>query len=151
MPPNSIVPLHPQTTRAASLFRHYVESVRPSVKELDVNELDSLMAKNRESKAETFHVFDVRETSEWNQGYIPDAFYTGRGCLERDIESLVPDTHDEIIVYCAGGVRSILAADSLQKMGYKNVKSLRGGYGAWKAAGKPVVESFKTFSDRREY
>ncbi|KAI8610363.1 Rhodanese-like domain-containing protein [Chytriomyces sp. MP71] len=93
-----------------------------------------------------------KETYEWNEGRIPHAFYTGRGNLERDIETYVPDTHDDIVLYCAGGVRSLLAAESLKRMGYKNVSSLAGGIGAWKAAGEEVhAPPGKTFSTREEY
>jgi len=89
----------------------------------------------------------IRETYEWNEEHIPYAYYTGRGCLERDIESLVPDTTDEIILYCAGGNRSLIAAHNLKEMGYTNVKSLKGGIGEWKRSGKMVNRSSTTYGD----
>ncbi|KAJ3287361.1 hypothetical protein HDU79_005741 [Rhizoclosmatium sp. JEL0117] len=131
------------------LFQAHLQKLRGSVKEVSVQDVAAALAEGPKS---TFHLFDVRETAEWNEGRLPHAFYTGRGNLERDIEHYVPDTHDDIVLYCAGGVRSILAADTLQKMGYKNVHSLVGGFGAWKSAGKPIVTAAgKTFSDREEY
>ncbi|KAJ3114614.1 1-phosphatidylinositol 4,5-bisphosphate phosphodiesterase delta-4 [Phlyctochytrium bullatum] len=86
----------------------------------------------------TFHLLDVRETNEWNEDRIPFAVYTGRGCLERDIEQFVPDTYDEIVLYCASGARSLIAADTLRQMGYRNVASLTGGITEWKKSGKKV-------------
>ncbi|KAJ3401288.1 hypothetical protein HDU80_006144 [Chytriomyces hyalinus] len=114
--------------------------------------VQDLSASLAEGPKNTFHLFDIRETYEWNQGRIPNGFYTGRGNLERDIETYVPDTHDGIVLYCAGGVRSILAGESLKRMGYKNVCSLAGGIGAWKSAGKAVdAPGGKTFSEKQEY
>ncbi|KAJ3390158.1 hypothetical protein HDU84_007854 [Entophlyctis sp. JEL0112] len=128
----------------SSKFSAHVAKLRTNVKEVSVDDVEAAL---RDGRA-TYHLFDVRETHEWNEGRIPQAFYTGRGNLERDIGSYVPDIHDEIVVYCAGGVRSVVAADILQRMGYKNVASLAGGIGAWKAAGKPVTQpQGKTYSD----
>jgi rhodanese-related sulfurtransferase len=91
------------------------------------------------------------ETYEWNERRIANAKYTGRGLLERDIEHIVPDLNDEVVVYCAGGVRSVLAADALQKMGYRNVSSLKGGIGAWAAKDYPIEENYGTFSEKEDY
>ncbi|KAJ3113718.1 hypothetical protein HK100_001899 [Physocladia obscura] len=133
----------------SNLFATYVSKLRENVKEVSV---DDVAAALKAGPKPTFHLFDVRETTEWNEGRIPQAFYTGRGNLERDIEHYAPDVFDDIVLYCAGGVRSIIAADALQRMGYKNVSSLVGGYGAWKSAGKEiVVPRGKTYSDREEY
>lgn len=129
----------------ASRFQQYLASLKPNVREVTLDDFASELSEKKDNA--TFHVFDVRETNEWNQGHIPHTFYTGRGNLERDIESLVPDTHDQIILLCAGGVRSVIAADTLQKMGYKDVRSLKGGFGAWCNAGYPVSETGATFSD----
>ncbi|KAJ3222903.1 hypothetical protein HDU81_009542 [Chytriomyces hyalinus] len=68
------------------------------------------------------------------------------------LETYVPDTHDDIVLYCAGGVRSILAAESLKRMGYKNVSSLAGGIGAWKSAGKPIdAPGGNTYTEKHDY
>ncbi|TPX58513.1 hypothetical protein PhCBS80983_g03087 [Powellomyces hirtus] len=134
---------------SSALFSAHVAKIQPTVKEISISDLK---AKISSEPSPAFHLLDVRETHEWNEDKLPYAVYSGRGCLERDIESLVPDPYDEIVLYCAGGKRSILAAASLQKMGYNNVASLRGGIGAWKKEGLPLGHSHKTYSDRiQEY
>ncbi|KAJ3320087.1 hypothetical protein HDU76_000386, partial [Blyttiomyces sp. JEL0837] len=140
------------TAAAPSLFNEYLAKVKPTIKEITVADLDKVLTKDLvHGPPDTFHLFDVRETYEWNEGHIPYAYYTGRGCLERDIESLVPDTYDQIVVYCAGGARSVLAAESLQRLGYKNVSSLAGGIGAWRNAGMPVRQNFRSYSEKLSY
>ena len=83
-------------------------------------------------------VIDVREESEWAAGHIRGAEYLGRGVLERDIEQKVPDKSAELILYCGGGFRSALSADNLQKMGYRNIASMAGGWREWSGKGLPV-------------
>ncbi len=85
-------------------------------------------------------IVDVRETDEWDEEHIPGAMHMSRGTIELDIEEKVPDTNAMVICHCGGGGRSALAAESLQKMGYKNVRSMAGGFKAWKAAGLPVTK-----------
>jgi len=84
-------------------------------------------------------VIDVREKDEYDEGHIPHAINLSRGTIELDIEEKVPDPNVMIICHCGGGGRSVLAAESLQKMGYKNVRSMAGGLRAWKAAGLPTM------------
>ncbi|KAJ3099203.1 hypothetical protein HDU97_003355 [Phlyctochytrium planicorne] len=135
----------------ANKFQDYLKTLKETVKEVNVAYVDQQLTKDPvNGPSSTFHLIDVRETSEWNDGHIPYAIYTGRGNLERDIEHLVPDTFDEIVLYCAGGNRSLLAADSLKRMGYKNVASMAGGIGDWKNSGKKIESSFNTFSDLME-
>lgn len=86
-----------------------------------------------------FHLVDVREESEVAAGYIQGAKHIARGVLERDIEVLIPDLHARIVLYCGGGYRSALAADSLQRMGYTEVYSMAGGIRAWRSAMLPEV------------
>ncbi|HZT58004.1 MAG TPA: rhodanese-like domain-containing protein [Pyrinomonadaceae bacterium] len=81
---------------------------------------------------------DVREDNEWERGHARGAVHMGRGVIERDIETAIPDHSAELILYCGGGYRSALAADSLQRMGYTNVHSLAGGWRAWKEAGAEI-------------
>ena len=76
-------------------------------------------------------ILDVREDSEWEAGHLPQAVHLCKGILERDVEKVIPDVSTPIVLYCGGGYRSALAADSLQKMGYQNVLSLKGGYKGW--------------------
>ena len=83
-------------------------------------------------------LIDVREDNEWSAGHAAGAIHMGRGVIERDIVQRFPNKSVELILYCGGGFRSALAAESLQKMGYKNVLSMAGGWKAWKDSGAPV-------------
>ena len=85
-------------------------------------------------------VVDVRDKDEWDGGHIPGASHMSRGTIELDIEEKVPEPNAMVICHCGGGGRSALAAESLQKMGYKNVRSMAGGFKAWKAAGLPTTK-----------
>ena len=84
-------------------------------------------------------VIDVRDKDEWDEGHIPGATHMSRGTIELDVEEKVPDSNAMIICHCGGGGRSALAAETLQKMGYKNVHSMAGGLKAWKTAGLPTT------------
>jgi rhodanese-related sulfurtransferase len=84
-------------------------------------------------------LIDVREDDEWRAGHARGAEHLGKGIIERDIETKVPNKNTEMILYCGGGYRSALAADALQKMGYKNVYSMEGGWSAWKESGAPIT------------
>jgi rhodanese-related sulfurtransferase len=84
-------------------------------------------------------IVDVREKEEWDEEHIPDAVHLSRGVIELEVEEKFPDLSTTIITHCGGGGRSALAAESLQKMGYKNVRSMAGGFKAWKAAGLPTA------------
>jgi rhodanese-related sulfurtransferase len=83
-------------------------------------------------------IVDVREKDEWEEEHIPNASHISRGLLELEIEEKFPERDKMIICHCGGGGRSALAAETLQKMGYKNVRSMAGGFKAWKAAGLPT-------------
>jgi rhodanese-related sulfurtransferase len=85
-------------------------------------------------------IVDVRDKDEWDEERIPGAIHLSRGTIELDIEEKVPDEDAMIICHCGGGGRSALAAESLQRMGYKNVRSMAGGFKAWKAAGLPATK-----------
>src|SRR5213596_2550293 len=85
-------------------------------------------------------IVDVRDKDEWGEGRIPGALHMSRGTVELDIEEKVPDTNAMIICHCGGGGRGALATESLQKMGYKNVRNMAGGFNAWKAAGLPTTK-----------
>lgn len=103
-----------------------------------VRECTVAQVRARQEAGEHLCLVDVREDHEWARGYIPGAIHIGRGILERDIERRIPDPDQEIILYCGGGYRSALAADNLQKMGYRNVVSMDGGIRAWQEAGYPI-------------
>jgi rhodanese-related sulfurtransferase len=83
-------------------------------------------------------LIDVREDNEWERGRARGASHMGRGVIERDVETAIPDHAAQLILYCGGGYRSALAADNLQRMGYTNVYSLAGGWKAWQEAGAPT-------------
>ena len=117
----------------APRFLQLVNDTRKHVKECTVSDVKQKLDRN-----EQFHLVDVREESEWAAGHLPKAQHLGKGIIERDIETQIPDTAAPIILYCGGGFRSALAADNLQKMGYTNVISMDGGFRGWKDAGLPV-------------
>lgn len=83
---------------------------------------------------------DVREKYEWNEGHIPGAIHVPRGFLELQIEEAVPDKSKKVVLYCAGGVRSLIAGNTLKQMGYQNPISMSGGFGQWKGNGLPFVQ-----------
>ena len=82
-------------------------------------------------------VIDVREDSEWEQGHLPNAVHISKSYVEQQIEAAVPDRDAPVVLYCAGGVRSLFAAQTLEELGYTNVASMSGGFQAWKSAGLP--------------
>ena len=92
------------------------------------------------SKSGEAVIVDVRDKDEWDEEHIPGAMHMSRGTIELDMEEKVPDPNAMIICHCGGGGRSALAAESLQKMGYKNVRSMAGGFKAWKGAGLPSTK-----------
>jgi rhodanese-related sulfurtransferase len=113
-------------------FLKLVDDAKSRVREVDVVEARRKLESGRAK------LIDVREESEWEAGHARGAMYLGKGVIERDIEERVPDKKADLILYCGGGFRSALSADSLQKMGYANVASMAGGWRAWQAAGAPV-------------
>ncbi len=99
--------------------------------------------------SEPITVIDVREQVEWSEGHIPGAVHVPRGFLELKIEETIPDKCTSVLLYCAGGVRSLLAAQTLREMGYTDVTSMAGGYGAWAASGLPTAKPFVLNDDQR--
>lgn len=114
-------------------FLKIVQSAKSRVKECT---LDDLLA--RQQAGERFTIVDVREESEYAAGHVPGAIHLGKGVIERDIETKIPDPATPIVLYCGGGFRSALAADNLQIMGYTNVISMDGGWTAYAKRGLPV-------------
>jgi rhodanese-related sulfurtransferase len=119
--------------RHSSAFLALVQDAKKRVRETTMPEVKRKLDANEE-----FHLIDVREDHEWAAGHIPGAIHLSKGIIERDIERTIPDREAEILLYCGGGYRSALVADNLQKMGYKNVASVDGGWRAWNEAGFPV-------------
>lgn len=114
-------------------FLALVQDAKSRIRETNVIEV-----KQRLYRGENLLLVDVREESEWEQGHLPGAHYLGKGVIERDVERMFPDPGAEIILYCGGGFRSALAADSLTKMGYTKVISMDGGIRGWREAGLPL-------------
>jgi rhodanese-related sulfurtransferase len=116
-------------------FLKLVNDSKARVKETNVADV-----KRRMDGGEKFVLVDVREDNEWANGHLPGAVHMGRGIIERDIETAVPDTDTKMILYCGGGFRSALVADNLQKMGYTKVESMDGGWKGWLSAGLPTAK-----------
>ncbi len=114
-------------------FVKLVEDARRRIKECTVGDV-----KMKLDRGERFHFIDVREDNEFAVDHAKGALHLGRGILERDIETVIPDKRAEIVLYCGGGYRSALAAQNLKKMGYANVASMDGGIRAWREAGYPI-------------
>ena len=117
-------------------FLKLVTDAKTRVKECTVDDV-----RERLAGGEPFVLVDVREESEFAAGHVPGAVHIGKGVIERDIETKVPDPAAPLVLYCGGGFRSALAADALQKMGYTNVISMGGGWRAWTEKGLPVEKS----------
>ena len=116
-------------------FLKLVNDAKSRVKETNVSQI-----KQRMDRGEKFVLVDVREDNEWAKGHIAGAVHMSKGVIERDVETKFPDKTTELVLYCGGGFRSALSADNLQKMGYKNVISMDGGWRGWNEAGFPTAK-----------
>lgn len=105
-----------------------------------INEISPQILKSKIDNNEKLIIIDVRETNEWETGKIPNAIHLSKGIIERDIEKIITDNQSNIVLYCSGGYRCALVADSLQKMGYTNVFSLDTGLQGWLDAGYSLVK-----------
>ena len=115
-------------------FLKVVADAQTRIREISIDQTRAWLSQNPK-----IVLLDVREDSEWSAGHAAQAVHLGRGVLERDLEKRFPDMNTEIILYCGGGFRSALACDAAQKMGYRNVHSLIGGYKGLVAAGWPIT------------
>jgi rhodanese-related sulfurtransferase len=115
-------------------FLRLVNETRPQVKEITWEEARARLARNPQAV-----LVDVREDSEWRRGHAANAVHVGKGVLERDLERQFPEPKTELIMYCGGGYRSVLTAEVAQRMGYRNVYSLIGGYKALVQANWPMA------------
>ncbi|MGH9713378.1 MAG: rhodanese-like domain-containing protein [Candidatus Acidiferrales bacterium] len=116
-------------------FLKLVKDSKTRIKEEDYREV-----KKKLDAGEKMIMVDTREDNEWARGHIPNAIHLSKGVIERDIERTIPDKDAPIVLYCGGGYRSALAADNLQKMGYRNVISMDGGWRGWTESGFPVIK-----------
>jgi rhodanese-related sulfurtransferase len=114
-------------------FQALVAAAKAKIRETTIEEVSA-----RLKNGERLLLVDVREDDEWRAGHIPGSIHLGKGVIERDIEEEIPNRAAEIILYCGGGFRSAIAAESLQKMGYTNVLSMDGGIRGWREAGLSV-------------
>ena len=114
-------------------FLELVTNARAHVPERTIDETRARLSDNPHAV-----LVDVREDSEWAAGHASGAIHIGKGVIERDIEEKIPDKDAELILYCGGGFRSVLAGDALKKMGYTNVSSMAGGWREWKVVGAPT-------------
>ena len=115
-------------------FLRLVKEAKTRIKEEDFREI-----KKKMDAGEEMTIVDTREDNEWARGHIPNALHLGKGVIERDIEKAIPDKETTIVLYCGGGFRSALAADNLQRMGYRNVISMDGGWRGWTEASFPTI------------
>jgi rhodanese-related sulfurtransferase len=114
-------------------FLKLANEAKQNITEISVTDARARLAANPK-----IVLLDVREDSEWVAGHAAEAVHLGKGILERDLEKLYPDTTTEFIMYCGGGFRSAMTCEAAQKLGYKNVRSLIGGYKGMVAAGWPL-------------
>jgi rhodanese-related sulfurtransferase len=114
-------------------FLKLVNEARSRVKEVTLDQARTRLTNNPKAV-----LLDVREDHEWQTGHAAQAVHLGKGILERDLEKKFPDPDTEIIMYCGGGYRSALTADAAQRMGYRNVHSLIGGYKGLAEANWPM-------------
>ena len=111
-------------------YADLLREARAAIREVTPQEVDALPSGGAT-------LVDVREASEWEQGHLPGAVHISKSYVEQQIEAAVPDRDAPVILYCAGGIRSLFAAETLEEMGYTNVASMSGGFQAWKGAGLP--------------
>ena len=114
-------------------FLKLVDAARRRVKECTVAQVKAQL-----DRGEVVHFLDVREDHEFAKDHAKGARHLGKGIIERDVETHIPNKEEAILLYCGGGYRSALAADALQQMGYTNVMSMDGGIKAWRDAGYPM-------------
>jgi sulfur-carrier protein adenylyltransferase/sulfurtransferase len=128
----------------AKSFQDIMAEARKEIPEASPQQVSELLKNNGKSPV----LLDVRESDEWRQGHLEGAIPLPRGFLEIKVETAIPDKNTPIVAYCAGGVRSLLAAKVMREMGYQNVTSMAGGYGAWKNGGFKWVQDFQYTPDQ---
>ena len=123
----------------AKSFQEIMAEARKEIPEVSAQQVNELLKNNGKSPV----LLDVRESDEWRQGHLEGALSLPRGFLEIKVETALPNKEAPVIAYCAGGVRSLLAAKVMKEMGYQNVSSMAGGYAAWKNGGFKWVQDFQ--------
>jgi molybdopterin/thiamine biosynthesis adenylyltransferase/rhodanese-related sulfurtransferase len=118
--------------------REIMRQARKQVPEWTADQASEALTRQRKEEQDEIILVDVREKNEWDEGYIPGALHIPRGYLELRVEEAIPDKSKQVVLYCAGGTRSMFAGLTMKQMGYENVVSLAGGFGQWKNSGLPV-------------
>src|SRR2546427_4797933 len=126
----------------AKTYKQLMEEARQVIPEVTIDEV-----KNRLERGEKWALLDVREREEYREGHLDGSVSLPRGFLEMRVEEAVPDKSAPLIAYCAGGVRSLIAARTLKEMGYENVVSMAGGYTAWKNGGHKWIAARQRTAD----
>jgi molybdopterin/thiamine biosynthesis adenylyltransferase/rhodanese-related sulfurtransferase len=129
--------------------REIMRRARQQVPEWSPAQVHEALERQKRADNQEIVLVDVREKLEWNDGYIPGAIHVPRGFLELQIEEAVPDKSKTLVLYCAGGVRSLIAGSTLKQMGYDKVISMSGGFGQWKNSGFEV-QMPRTLSDAQQ-
>ena len=124
-------------------YADLLREARAQIREVSPQEVDALPV-----GAAT--IVDVREDSEWEQGHLPGAHHVSKSYIEQQIEGVAPDRDGPVILYCAGGVRSLFAAQTLAEMGYTNVASMSSGFQGWKGAGLEFVTPVVLTADQKQ-
>jgi molybdopterin/thiamine biosynthesis adenylyltransferase/rhodanese-related sulfurtransferase len=124
-------------------YADLLREAREQINEVTPQEVDAL-------PADSATIVDVREASEWEQGHVPGARHVSKSYIEQQIEAAAPDRDAPVILYCAGGIRSLFAAQTLAEMGYTNVSSMSGGFQGWKSAGLSFVTPVVLSSEQKQ-
>ena len=125
-------------------YQDLLREARTQIPEVTPPEADALREANKAT------LVDVREASEWDQGHVPGAVHISKSYIEQQIEAAVPDRDARVVTYCAGGVRSLFAAQTLRDMGYTNVSSMSGGFQQWKSQGLPWTSPVVLSSEQKQ-
>lgn len=115
-------------------FIELCNSIKPQINEVSVDEAEDLL-----HSVMAPVLIDVRDADEFAAGHLPHAKHISKGWIEAKINTAVPNKETAVILYCGGGNRSALAAYNLQKMGYKHIMSMAGGFKGWKSANKKIM------------
>jgi sulfur-carrier protein adenylyltransferase/sulfurtransferase len=124
-------------------YADLLREARDQIREVSPQEVDAL-------PPDAATLVDVREASEWEQGHLPGAQHVSKSYIEQQIEGIAPDRDQPVILYCAGGVRSLFAAQTLADMGYTNVASMAQGFQGWKGAGLPFDTPVVLSNDQKQ-
>ena len=125
-------------------YSDLLREARAKVREVTATDVDVLRARTNVA------IVDVREDSEWEQGHLPDALHISKSYIEQQIEAAVPDRNQPVVLYCAGGIRSLVAAETLQELGDADVASMSGGFQAWKSGGLPWVAPVNLTAEQKQ-